>query len=437
MLHRLRVILRHPLASNALSLYGVQFAKYLLPLVTIPYLTRVLGASGWGLVAFAQAYGAYLSLPVNYGFNFSATREVAQVKDDKDRRSDIFAAVTGAKCLIAAACIFVSFGVVRWVPVLRNEPLLLWMAVFAALAPCFIPIWYFSGLEQLKLVATLDIIARAVATAGIFVVVRHKGDAWKVLASYGAGSSVALTAGTYLAYKEIVPRIPRLTQVWGVIRDGRSMFVASGAIGLYTSGNAFILGLFAPPAVVGFYAGAEKMVRAAIQLLQPPYQSLFPRVSNLVRRNPPRAFKLARLSAILLETLGIAGGIVIFVAAPWLVRSILGAGYDSAIPVLRLLAVLLPLVAASMAMGLWMVSKAMDRAVELVTLGAGAINIGFAVLLAPHFTGLGVALAAVLAELFVMAGYFLYLNTKGLGFWGRGYRTAVTDAGPPNVPGTV
>jgi PST family polysaccharide transporter len=66
------------LARNVASLYGVQFANYLLPLITIPYLTRVLGVATWGLVAFAQAFGAYASIGIEYGFHLSATRAVAK-----------------------------------------------------------------------------------------------------------------------------------------------------------------------------------------------------------------------------------------------------------------------------------------------------------------------------------------------------------------------
>lgn len=416
-------LLRRRLVSNALSLYGVQFAKYVFPLVTIPYLTRVLGPSGWGLVALAQAYGAYLSLPVNYGFQFSGTREVARFKDDRDKLSNIFASVTGAKCLLACPCVLVSIGVARWVSAFHDRPLLLWMAVFAALVPSFTPIWYFVGLEELKLVAALDVVARGVATAGVFVVVHHRGDAWKVLAAYGGGGSVALIVAMYLAYRDLVPRVPGIRDMWEMLRAGRSMFVTSTAIGLYASGNAFILGLFAPPEIVGYYAGAEKMVRAALQLLQPPSQALFPRISNLVHHDLARAFGLVRRSTILFAALGLFGGGVIFVAAPWLVRIVLGTGYDSAIPIARLLSVLLPLIALSTVTGtLWLIPHKLDRSVEVITLVAGAINVGLAVALAPHLMGVGVALAVVVAEAFVTVGYFLYLSAKGLGFWGKAYR---------------
>lgn len=436
--HRLSSVFSSRLISNALSLYGVQFAKYLLPLVTVPYLTRVLGPSGWGMVAVAQAYGAYLGLPVNYGFNFSGTREVARIKSDREDLSNLFAAIMGAKCLLAAGCVLITIGVNHWVPFFRKDSLLLWMAAFAALIPNLAPIWYFIGLEELKLVATLDIVGRVVATTGIFIIVHHRGDAWKVLAMQGLGGSVALIAGIYLAYTELMPRIPTTTSVWMALRNGRSMFVSSSAIGLYASGNAFILGLFAAPSVVGFYAGGEKIVRAALQLLQPPYQALFPRISSLVKLDPLKSLRLTRLSAVLFGVMGLSGGLAMFFVAPWLVRLVLGPGYGPAIPVLRLLAILLPIIALNFVMGgLWLISHSMDRAVEVTTLVAGAINIGLAVLLAPHFMGLGVASAVVLAELFVAIAFFSYLNAKNRGFWGKAYRTACSSFQSSGTSGEI
>src|ERR1700689_4454173 len=71
-------LLKHKLVQNAASLYGVQIATYAVPLVTIPYLARVLGVSGWGLVAIAQGFGSYVALLGEYGFGLSATREVAR-----------------------------------------------------------------------------------------------------------------------------------------------------------------------------------------------------------------------------------------------------------------------------------------------------------------------------------------------------------------------
>lgn len=414
-------LLRGRFVSNVLSLYGVQLAKYLLPLATIPYLTRVLGPSGWGLVALTQAYGAYLSLPVGYGFNYSGTREVSLFRGDKDKLSDILAGINGAKCLLAVGCIVISAGVEHWVPAFRDRPLLLWMGVFAALADSFAPTWYFVGLERLTFVAALDVCSRSIATAGIFLVIRSRSDAWKVLAIWGIGSSVAVIIGLCVAYGEVVLRLPSPIQIFEVLREGRSMFVSRAAGTAYVAGNAFILGLFAPPAIVGYYGGAEKMVRAALQLFQPLSVGLFPKLSALVRQAPDAAARLARTCALFYGTAGVTGGALIFVTAPWLVTVVLGGGFGHAVPILRILALLAPLVAFSTVAGLlWMVPCGLDRPFESISLGAGVVDVGLGLLLAPRYMGAGMAWAVALAELFVTASMFSYLHFKKQGFWRGG-----------------
>ncbi len=87
--------------ENLASLYSVQALNYLVPLFTLPYLTRVLGTAPWGILAFADAYANYLSLVVEYGFGLSATREIAQLRHDREARSRQFAGVMGAQIILA------------------------------------------------------------------------------------------------------------------------------------------------------------------------------------------------------------------------------------------------------------------------------------------------------------------------------------------------
>src|SRR5512134_3862244 len=93
--------LGHPIVRNALSLYGVQAAEMLLPLIAVPYLARVLRPEGWGLVVFAQSFAGWLSLLLEYGFNLSATREIARHRDRPAELTRIISGVTGAVVLLA------------------------------------------------------------------------------------------------------------------------------------------------------------------------------------------------------------------------------------------------------------------------------------------------------------------------------------------------
>jgi PST family polysaccharide transporter len=408
-------LLRHKLVQNALSLYGVQIATYVIPLVTIPYLARVLGVAGWGLVAIAQGFGSYVGILGEYGFSLSATREIARHREDRGKLANIFAGVLGAKMVLVAASFPLAILAGRWVPIFREHPALLWAGMFWAMAQGFSVMWYFQGLERMRLVAALDISAKALATVGVFLIVKRPEDGWRVLVLQGCGFLLSSVIGLGMAYREVPFRLPSWTAVWESLRMGWSMFLFRSSVSLYTAGNAFILGLFVSPEFVGYYAGAEKISRAFLGILNPISQTLYPRLSHLVSHAQDRAARLARISIGVMGAAGTAIGIIVFLSAPVIVRMVLGPHFGPSVPVLRLLALLVPLVAFGNVLGIqWMLPLGMDRAFNKIILAAGFINLVLALVLAPAYTDMGMAWAVVLAETFVTVTMYLVLRSKNL-----------------------
>jgi PST family polysaccharide transporter len=412
---RISDFFRHTLVQNALSLYGVQIAGYALPLVTIPYLARVLGATGWGLLAFTQAFGSYWTVLGEYGFSLSATREVAYHRNNREKLTEILAGVLGAKLLLAAASLPFAFLARLWIPAFHDHPALLWAGMFWAVAQGSSVIWFFQGFEQMRLVAALDISTRLLSTIAIFVLVRRPDEAWRVLLIQGSGFLLLFAIGLALAYRELPVRLPSWSSTREALRMGWSMFLFRGSVSLYTAGNAFILGLFVSPQVVGYYAGAERISRAFFGLFAPVSQTLYPRLSHLVHRERDRAARLARFGVALMGGGGALMGIVVFVTAPLLVRIILGQGFAEAIPVLRVLSLLLPIVGVNTALGVqWMLPLGLERNLNAITLLAGLINVGLATALAYVYRDLTMAWAVVCAEIFVAGAIYVLLRSRNL-----------------------
>lgn len=403
------------LARNVASLYGVQFANYLLPLITIPYLTRVLGPATWGLVAFAQAFGAYAAIGIEYGFHLSATRDVTKNRDSKSKLAGLVAGVMGAKLLLAAGAVGLALLLESWIPLFRQHPIFLWAAVFWAVAQSFSILWYYQGFERMRLVAVLDIAGKALATAGIFILVHHPSDGWKVLVLQAGGSLISVAVATVLVYREIPFRLPTWQLTRNALRMGWSMFLFRSSMSLYGAGNAFILGLFASPEAVGFYAGAEKLARALMGFVVPIHQSLYPRLSHLVQHDRPAASRLARFSMFVMSSIGGALTLAAFLSAPWAIPFLLGESFVASVPVLRILAILPFLDAVGTVLGvLWMVPLGLDRLFNRVILVAGALNLILAVLLAPRFAQVGMAAAVVTTEVFVVSTLYFTLRHRGL-----------------------
>lgn len=406
---------RHPLAQNILYLYGVRFAGYLIPLFTLPYLARVMGPETFGMVAFAQSFALWLALIVEYGFNFSATREVARYREDTSRVAAIAAGVLGAKGLLLLLCL--GIAALSWlaVPAFRYHSTLLWWAWMAAMLQGLSPIWYFQGIERMQMPALLEICSRVLVMLGIFALVKAPEDAWRVLALQAFGNAMALALSLALMYREVRFRFPTLWETWQTLRLGFSMFFFRGAVSLYTTANAFILGLFVAPVLVAYYAGAEKIAKALLALVGPVTQALYPRVSYEMARDRNRARRLARYS---LAVMGLSGGLMaagLIIAAPLVVRVLLGQGYEPAVPVLRLLALLLPIIALSNVLGIqWMLPLGLDRNFNVIIVSAGLLNLVLAVLLAPHFGPMGMAWAVVISEAFVTLAMYAVLSRRGL-----------------------
>lgn len=409
---------RHPIVRNALSLYGVQAAEMLLPLIAVPYLARVLLPEGWGLVVFAQSFAGGMSLLLEYGFNLSATREIARHREKPAELARIISGVTGAVLLLVFVSV-IAAAIAFWtVPVFQQFPEYLLLAWLIGITQSAKPLWYFQGVERLYLPAWLNVGARILATAGIFLWVHDPADGWKPLVlQIGAGALVAAISLAWM-YREVSFMMPSLGRAWEALRMGWSMFLFRGAVSLYTTANAFILGLFVPPARVAFYGGAERLNKVVAAGLDPISQALYPRITHLVTTDQQRAASVARAGLLAIGGLGTALGLTVMALAPIAVRVLLGSRYESSIPVLRVLSLLIPLTALSNVIGVqWMLPLGMDRAFNKVIISAGVLNVLLALWLARLAGPVGMAASVVTAEAFVTLGMWWTLKRSGRGFW--------------------
>src|SRR5206468_11821353 len=151
----------------------------------------------------------------------------------------------------------------------------------------------------------------------------------------GLAPLLSTLAGLFLICRSIPFRLPDRELIVDSLNRGWPMFLFRSAETLYTMGNAFILGLFAAPALVGYFAAAEKISRAVFGLFNPVRESLYPRLSHLVQKSPHQARRLARWGVAVTGSGGLVLGIIVFTFAPFLVRVLLGNGFQPAVNVLR------------------------------------------------------------------------------------------------------
>ena len=353
-------------------------------------------------MAFTQSLAEFVVLVIEFGFNLSATREIARNRQSKAACGEIMAGVLGSQFILAACGLLGAFLISRAIPVLRNNPKLLAAGCFYAIAQGFIPLWFFQGLERMRLAATLEIFGRIVGLCSIFLLVRSSKDIWVALLIQGIAPAVTTIIGLTMAYRYIPCCMPTWSSIQSAMARGWRMFVFQERRESLRRWERFPLGLFVSPVQVGYFAAAEKISRAAFGLLNPIREALYPRLSNMWNRSPKDALRLARIGATVMMSGGVLLAAGVFLFAPVLIRLLMGQAFTPAVTVLRILSVLPVLLAVTQSAGTqWLIPLGRDADVNRVILQAGALNVVLAVVLAPRFAQTGMAWGVVCAEMFV------------------------------------
>lgn len=388
------------------SLYVIQAANFAVPLLTQPWLTRALGVEAYGRLNFALAVIAYFVLLADYGFNLSATRQIAVHRDDRTARSRIFWATLGVKGLLALVGALALAVLVAGSTLLRQEAVLLVVGYGAVIGSVLTPTWYFQGVERADFAALATLLPKALA---IPLIIWGVGGPADLPLAMGLTVAPSVLSGLWCAAelarsKAVSARWPAVGELRAALADGWHVFVSTAAISLYTTSNTVLLGWLSGPAAVGHFAAADKLLKAAQAATAPVSQALFPRVSHLMHHD--RAAAMATLRRLLKWQGGftLAVSVALFALAPVLVRLLYGEAFEEAATVVRWMSPLPCLIGLSNVFGIQtLLPLGEEKRFSRILLASGIFNLGLLVALAPAHGARGAAMAVTVTELLVTA----------------------------------
>ncbi len=329
----------HRVVRNAALMYAVQMSSYVFPLVILPYLARVLSREKFGLIAFSQMFIWYFIILVDYGFNLTATREVAVNREDSAKVSRIFGAVMGAKAILTVLGFLLMVGVVMAMPKLRPDLDLYLLAFLGVVGNLLFPVWLYQGLEKMNEVALRDFGAKLLALIAIFGLVR--GDAEYLLA--GAAQPVAsLVCGlvVLMRLKSLGVRIelPTWVEVKQAFVQGWVPFLGLSAVSGAMISNVVVLGLWSTPVEVAVFSGGQRIIIALRTMVAPVSTALYPYASQKASRSEREAMEFVMRIRGMVAVPFLVCGVVMVAGAPWLLPWFLGPKYVDSVPVMQIMA---------------------------------------------------------------------------------------------------
>lgn len=405
------------LIYNFFSLTAIQAVNYILPLITIPYLVRILGPHKFGAIAFAQAFIQYFVLITDYGFNLSATRKISINRDNKNEINKIVSNIFIIKGFLLLVSFLLLCGICLVIPRFKNEMILYIITFGFVFGNAFIPVWFFQGIEKMKVIALLNIVGKFVFTISIFVLIKKQSDYLCVAALNSLAQVIVAFLALYMLFKfyGIKFVLPTKTDVLVELKDGWHIFISTAAISIYTTGNTFILGLLTNEEIVGYYSAGEKIIRAVVGLIWPFSQTVYPHISKLVSESKDIAISFIKKVIKLVGSLTLLASIVLFLFAPIISNIILGKQFKESTYVIQILSFLPFIIGLSNIFGIQvMLNFGLERIFSKVILMASVLNIVLALILVNILNHLGAAMAWLITEIFVTLAFFFYIQFYGI-----------------------
>ena len=288
------------LLSNFSYMSVLQVFVLLTPLITYPYLTRVLGTELFGLVITAQVLATYATIVVKFGFDAVSARHISIWRDDCLKLTEVMSSILTMRILLWIASLFIYTAVVLMVPVYRQH---LWLFIFSyglTLNVLMFPQFFFQGIERMKYITYINIGIQTIFIILTFIVIRTPEDYLFVPLLHAIGYFLGGIAALYIIYKgyNLTFKIPTKAQLVYYFKDAFPLFATDAVCTIKDRLGYLLLGIFVSMGDVVIYDIGSKLTSLAIQPLTIINTVIFPKMAKDKNNSLFLKFGLVIIAAI-------------------------------------------------------------------------------------------------------------------------------------------
>lgn len=390
--------------KNAVYNVALALSQVLFPLITFPYIARVLAPNGLGAVSFVDNYTQYFTLVAAMGIPIYGIREIAKTRDSLTLRSRIFSELMVIHVLLTSILALAYIVSYLFVPLLQKYTPMFWSGTMLLLSSAFVVEWCYQGLEKFAFITKRTIVLRIAAILAIFVFVKEPEDAGIY---YAINCTTVLVSAVVnqLYLRKDVPftfRGLRLTRHFKPL-----LYISSTAMvsSVYTLLDSVLLGFYTNPQEVGFYTTSVKISKLAIMVLSAISAVLVPSLSkSFYESRIHDTQRLLSKSFDYTSLIGVPLCIGLITTAEPLILVFSGSAFTPAILSLRILAPTVLLVGVSYIFGMQILNPSGSESLFFkATLIGMLVSICFNVLLIPQLHHIGTAISNLIVETIVMA----------------------------------
>lgn len=398
------------LLENFFSLSVLKLVNAILPFVTLPYLIKVLGFQQYGAIVLALSLITYFQAITDYGFNLSATREIAQHRHSNKQLSYIYSKTLVSKSVLLFFSLLCLFILILLVPQFKEDLLVYFLMCLILIGQTLFPDWFFRGVEQMRYITVLDFMVKTSFTLGTFLFIKTPHDYWIYPLLYGAGFIVVSGISHYFILKKYKINFVFVdfVNVLSGLKKNFPLFLNQFMPNFYNNTTSFLIGMLLGKNIAGIFGAIRQFVNILNVFNTIVSMVFFP---YLVRRKEKfQLFSRLYLSGFFILT-------VFMVATHTWIFKWAGIMVNDSSWIFIILAVGVFFIAIySVYSTNFLITRGYDKIVMNITVFVSVIGLIFAYPLINFFGMVGGALNIAISQILMgIAAYFYYLKFKKIG----------------------
>lgn len=378
-----------------------QILTLILPLITAPYISRVIGAGGTGIYSYTSSIVQYFILFAMLGMNNYGNRTIAKCRDDKDELSKKFSSLYIFQLITSTLMVILYIG---YICLFNNQYLeASLIQLIYLISTCFDISWFFFGLEKFKLTVIRNTIIKILSATSIFIFVKNKDDLMIYITLMSVSHLLSQLSLWPFLKSEVKLVKPKIKDIMSHLKPNLILFIPVIAVSLYKIMDKIMLGNMATIQDVGYYEYAEKIINIPLSIITALGTVMLPRISNLVANNNQEKIKFyidKSMQFVLFISIAMCFGIIAI--SPRFVPIFLGDEFVQTGYILQLLSVTIIFISwANVIRTQYLIPNEEDKPYIISVFIGAIINFVVNILLIPRYKTIGAAIGTICAEISV------------------------------------
>lgn len=307
----LKKIKQSKLLKNGIWLFVLQVFNTVVPMITLPYVTRILGASGYGDFSLALNWILYFQVIVEYGFGYWGARKVATT--GREQLQNTFSRIITARIVLllfsfVAMCIVYAFSGKE-----LSHFICMCILFLMVLGVTFQLTWLFQGMQDMKFITMINAASRTISVLLIFALVKHAGDVYLYCFLYSCTYILSAVIGLYMANKMygLKVRLCGFKDAKSALVEAWPLFISQAMSKVLSGFGVTVLGMTATSSAVGIYSAVYKIPYTMALFFNPISQATYPDISAAFSKSKETGYKRVKKIAALVVPLFAGAAVII------------------------------------------------------------------------------------------------------------------------------